>query len=116
MAVVRAASDMDSPSESDALCVGMVLVSPTGQVKILRSRTSDDAGWNCSDGAAIDDGTANDTSSWNAYMPEQLAADLQLAREVSQIGGHRALSGGLATWDACSGRPCVLPKLAKLIR
>jgi hypothetical protein len=28
----------------------------------------------------------------------------------------RELSGGLATWDACSGRPCVLPKLARLIR
>jgi hypothetical protein len=94
----------------------MVLVSPTGQVRIIRSRTSDDAGWNCSDGAAIDDGTANDPSSWNGYTPEQLAADLQLAREVSEISGNRALSGGLATWDACSGRPCVLPKLARIVR
>jgi len=112
----RVASDQDASTEPDELCSGMVLVSPTGEVRILRSRTSDDTGWNCSDGAAIDDQTANDASSWNAYSPGQLAADLQLARDVSEIAGHRALSGGLATWDACSGRPCVLPKLARLVR
>ncbi len=116
MPVSRTASDQDALDTSDDLCSGMVLVSPTGAVKILRSRTTDDTGWNCSDGAAIDDGTANDPSSWAAYTPEQLAADLQLAREVSEISGHRALSGGLATWDACSGRPCVLPRLARIVR
>ena len=116
MPVSREASDQDALDTSDELCSGMVLVSPTGSVKILRSRTTDDTGWNCSDGAAIDDATANDPSSWSAYTPEQLAADLQLAREVSEISGHRALSGGLATWDACSGRPCVLPKLARIMR
>jgi hypothetical protein len=116
MPASRAASDPDASTESTTLCPGMVLISPTGQVRIIRSRTSDDTGWNCSDGAAIDDGTANDASSWTAYTPEQLAADLQLAREIAEISGHRALSGGLATWDACSGRPCVLPKLARLVR
>jgi len=116
MPASRAASDQDASTESQTLHSGMVLISPTGQVRILRSRTSDDSGWNCSDGAAIDDRTANDASSWSAYTPEQLAAELQLAREIGEIAGHRALSGGLATWDACSGRPCVLPKLARLVR
>lgn len=116
MSVSRMASDQDAPNPTEDLCSGMVLVSPTGSVRILRSRTIDDTGWNCSDGAAIDDSTANDPSSWSAYTPAQLAADLQLAREVSEISGHRALSGGLATWDACSGRPCVLPKLARIVR
>lgn len=115
MPASREASDLDALTTTSALVAGMVLVSPTGQIRILRSRTADDTGWNCSDGAAIDDATANDPSSWNAYTPAQLAADLQLAREVSEISGHRALSGGLATWDACSGRPCVLPKLARLV-
>ncbi len=110
------ASDQDESNDVEPLRSGIVLVSPTGDVRILRSRTSDDTGWNCSDGAAIDDRTANDASSWSAYTPQQLAADLQLAREVSEISGHRALSGGIATWDACSGRPCVLPKLARLVR
>jgi len=116
MPATRVASDEDASTEPEPLRSGMVLVSPSGEVRILRSRTSDDTGWNCSDGAAIDDATANDASSWSAYSPQQLAADLQLAREVSEIAGHRALSGGLATWDACSGRPCVLPKLARLVR
>ncbi len=112
----RAASDQDASNDVEPLRSGIVLVSPTGDIRILRSRTSDDTGWNCSDGAAIDDRTANDASSWSAYTPQQLAADLQLAREVSEISGHRALSGGIATWDACSGRPCVLPKLARIVR
>jgi hypothetical protein len=116
MPASRVASDQDAQTSPDALSAGMVLVSPAGEVRILRTRTADDTGWNCSDGAAIDDATANDPSSWNAYTSAQLAADLQLAREVSQISGHRALGGGLATWDACSGRPCVLPKLARLVR
>lgn len=97
------------------LAPGMVLVSPHGHVRILRSRTRDDSGWNCSDGAALTDENANDPREWTAYTPEQLAADLRLARELAEVSGHRALSGGLATWDACSARPCILPKLARLV-
>jgi hypothetical protein len=108
-------SEVDAP-ELTELAPGVILISPHGQIRIVRSRTAADTGWNCSDGAAIEDDVANDPCEWMPYTPEQLAADLQLAREVSEISGHRALSGGLATWDACSGRPCVLPKLAKLVR
>lgn len=95
---------------------GTVMVSPTGRVKILRSRTAGDDGWNCSDGAALADDEADDAARWMAYTPEELAAHLLLARQVSELAGQRELSGGLATWDACSGRPCVLPKLARLVR
>ncbi len=115
MATARATSEVDAP-ELTELGPGVILVSPHGQIRVLRSRTAADTGWNCSDGAAIEDDVANDGAEWMPYTPEQLAADLQLAREVSEISGHRALSGGLSTWDACSGRPCVLPKLAKLVR
>jgi hypothetical protein len=94
----------------------MILVSPTGSVRILRSRTATDDGWNCSDGAAVDDADAANPDHWAAYSPEELAARLALAAEVCDLGGLRELSGGLATWDACSGRPCVLPKLARLVR
>lgn len=94
----------------------MVLVSPKGAVRIIRSRTADDRGWNCSDGAALGDDDANDPQRWTAYTAEQLVADLRRADELNQLSGCRELSGGLATWDACSGRPCVLPKLAKIIR
>ena len=95
---------------------GTLLVSPSGNVRILRSRTANDDGWNCSDGAAITDDAATDPERWVAYTPEQLASRLALAAEVCDLGGQRELSGGLATWDACSGRPCVLPRLARLIR
>jgi hypothetical protein len=115
MPSARVTFDLET-SEPVELAPGVILVSPHGQIRILRSRTATDTGWNCSDGAAIDDELANDPREWMPYTPEQLAADLQLAREVSEISGHRALSGGIATWDACSGRPCVLPKLAKLVR
>jgi len=94
----------------------MILVSPTGSVRILRSRTAEGTGWNCSDGAAVSDDDARDGERWAAYSPEELAARLALAAEVCELGGLRELSGGLATWDACSGRPCALPKLARLIR
>lgn len=99
-----------------SLRAGTILVSPAGNVRILRSRTANDDGWNCSDGAAIADEIANDPERWVAYSPEQLASRLALAAEVCDLGGQRELSGGLATWDACSGRPCVLPRLARLIR
>lgn len=95
---------------------GTILVSPTGSVRILRSRTADGTGWNCSDGAALSDDDARDEGQWHAYSPEELAARLALAAEVCELGGLRELSGGLATWDACSGRPCVLPRLARLVR
>jgi hypothetical protein len=94
---------------------GMVMVSPSGGVKIIRSRTANDDGWNCSDGAALADDEANDPDRWTGYTPEELAAQLRLARELTELSGVRELSGGLATWDACSGRPCVLPKLARLV-
>ncbi len=94
---------------------GSILVNRSGAVRIIRSRTADGAGWNCADGAAIDDVSARDADRWSVYTPERLAADLQLAAEVRRLGGHRELAGGLASWDACSGRPCVLPRLAKLV-
>lgn len=94
----------------------MILVSPSGSVRILRSRTADEKGWNCSDGAAVSDEAALDPERWSAYSPDELAARLALAAEVCDLGGLRELSGGLATWDACSGRPCALPRLARLIR
>lgn len=93
---------------------GTILVNWAGQIRIIRSRTSDGTGWNCADGAAIDDARASDPEQWTAYTPEQLAADLSAARDLREISGHRALGGGLATWDACSGRPCILPKLARV--
>ncbi|HUS42944.1 MAG TPA: hypothetical protein VMY16_09775 [Ilumatobacteraceae bacterium] len=99
-----------------ALHPGTILVSPSGSVRILRSRTSSDDGWNCSDGAAVSDTAVADTEMWTAYSPEELAARLALASEVCNLGGLKELSGGLATWDACSGRPCALPRLARLIR
>ncbi len=107
----------DSVAEARADCEigpGTILVSPSGQVRIVRSRTADQTGWNCADGAAIRDEIALDPDRWNVFTPAQLAADLALAAELRELGGHRALGGGLATWDACSGRPCVLPRLAKL--
>jgi hypothetical protein len=98
------------------LSPGMVMVSPVGGVKIIRSRTAADDGWNCSDGAALADHEANDPSLWSGYTPEQLVEQLDLARQLTSLSGQRELSGGLATWDACSGRPCMLPKLARLVR
>ncbi len=100
---------------STTLRAGTVMVSPLGAVRIIRSRTADDRGWNCSDGAALSDDDANDPINWTAYTPEELVSELRIARELGQLAGQRELSGGLATWDACSGRPCVLPKLARLV-
>jgi hypothetical protein len=93
----------------------MVMVSPTGRVRIIRTRTSDDDGWNCSDGAAMSDDDADDPDKWTGYTPDELVARLELARQLMDLSPLRELSGGLATWDACSGRPCVLPKLARLV-
>ncbi len=94
---------------------GMILVNSLGNLRILRSRTREGDGWNCADGASVADADVNDTDKWRAYKPADLAADLALARDLRAIAGERELSGGLATWDACSGRRCVLPKLAKIV-
>lgn len=94
---------------------GMILVNGLGNLRVLRSRTREDDGWNCADGASIADTDATDTDKWRAYQPAQLAADLAMARELHGMAGKRELSGGLATWDACSGRRCVLPRLAKIV-
>lgn len=94
---------------------GSILVSRTGQIKILRSRNKLENGWNCADGAGIGDDEVARTDLWMAYTAEELAADLALASDLNEVRGHRVLGGGLATWDACSGRPCMLPKLAKLV-
>lgn len=110
------ADDANMADDCTSLHPGMVLVSPCGDVRIIRSRTGDDTGWNCSDGPAIADDEANDPRQWCAYRPDELVAELELARQLGRIAGQRALSGGLATWDACSGRPCVLPRLARLAR
>lgn len=112
MSLDAAAAQTDAPAR--AIGPGTILVSRAGQVKILRSRNRDDDGWNCADGAGVSDTEVESDRQWSAYTPEELAADLQLAAELNQMRGHRVLGGGLATWDACSGRPCVLPKLAKL--
>ena len=112
----RQAARVAEPRSSAPIHPGTILVSTSGHVTLVRSRTQDGAGWNCADGAAISEETANDSNVWTAYTPSELAADLALASEVNQLGGHRSLGGGLATWDACSGRPCVLPKLAKLVK
>ena len=94
---------------------GTILVSGSGGIKILRSRNQLDKGWNCADGAGVDDNEALNTDLWTAYTPEQLAAHLAMAAELHALAGVRELSGGLATWDACSGRRCVLPRLAKIV-
>lgn len=104
----------NGPSVRD-ITPGTILVSPAGQVKIVRTRTKCGTGWNCADGAGISDLEANDPQRWTVHAPEQLAADLALAREVRRLGGLRELAGGIATWDACSGRICQLPKLARLL-
>ncbi len=112
--VHRAAPD-PGVRPSSRIAPGTVLVSGTGQVRIVRSRTAAGDGWNCADGAAITDAMANDPDRWTPYTPEQLAAALTLAEDVRLLSGQRELAGGIATWDACSGRPCVLPKLARVV-
>ena len=105
-----------SPTEPAPLDTGTILVGRAGRVKILRSRKAEGDGWNCQDGAPIGDDDAADTEQWTAYTQEQLVADLVLARQVRDLSGHKALGGGIATWDACSGRPCILPKLARIVQ
>ena len=113
MSIDHADIDTDVPARKNE--PGTILVSRTGQIKILRSRNKLDDGWNCADGAGISDAEADRDDLWMAYTTEELAADLMLARDLNAIRGHRVLGGGLQTWDACSGRPCVLPRLAKIV-
>ena len=95
---------------------GSILVSPRGSVRIVRSRTKAGDGWNCTDGAPILDTEADDVTRWTSYTAEELAAALEVARQVGALSSEPLMSGGIRTWDACSGRPCVLPKLAGVVR
>ena len=72
----------------------MILVSPTGGVRILRSRTADESGWNCSDGAAVLDDDANDPQQWTAkfirgmnhlHWPRKLGHAPQAIRDFSEL-------------------------------
>jgi hypothetical protein len=94
----------------------MILINPQGHIRIVRSRTSDDDGWNCTDGAPILDVEADDAERWTPYTPERLSHALQVADEVAALSSEPIMAGGIRTWDACSGRPCVLPKLAGVAR
>lgn len=95
---------------------GNILVNPRGRVRIVRSRTAAGDGWNCTDGAPILDIEADDATQWTAYSPEQLATALEVAAQIGGLSSEPLMSGGIRTWDACSGRPCVLPKLAGVVR
>lgn len=95
---------------------GTILVNPRGRVRIIRSRTAGDDGWNCTDGAPILDVEASDPALWTAYTPERLAVALDVAAQVEAVSTVPMMAGGIRTWDACSGRPCVLPKLAGVVR
>ncbi len=106
---------MQTASSAVTLVPGQVLVSPRGTVRIIRSRTKTDDGWNCTDGAPILDDEANDRNRWTPYTPEQLANALELATQIQACSDVPVLAGGLRTWDACSGRPCILPRLAGVV-
>lgn len=95
---------------------GTILINPRGQVRIVRSRTAGGDGWNCTDGAPILDAEASDETRWATYSPEALATALDVAHQVGALSTEPLMSGGIRTWDACSGRPCVLPKLAGVVR
>ena len=99
-----------------ALESGHILVNARGRVRIVRSRTSSDDGWNCTDGAPITDVEAENPELWTAYTPDALAAALEVATQVAELSDEPLMAGGIRTWDACSGRPCVLPRLAGVVR
>lgn len=103
-------------SVTRSLASGDILVSPHGTVRIIRSRTKADDGWNCTDGAPMPDAEAENRDHWLPYSPEELANALELAAQVAAISDEPVMAGGLRTWDACSGRPCVLPRLASVAR
>ena len=95
---------------------GHILVNARGRVRIVRSRTNTDDGWNCTDGAPITDAEALNPELWTAYTAEELATALSVAAQVQALSDEPLMAGGIRTWDACSGRPCVLPKLAGVVR
>ena len=95
---------------------GHILINARGRVRVVRSRTAEDDGWNCNDGAPITDVEANDESLWSAYTADELANALEVAAQVRTLSDEPLMSGGIRTWDACSGRPCVLPRLAGVVR
>lgn len=95
---------------------GTILVDPQGRVRIIRSRTASDDGWNCTDGAPILDVEADDRDRWTPYTPQRLANALHVADQVAALSSEPLMAGGIRTWDACSGRPCILPKLAGVVR
>lgn len=95
---------------------GNILVNARGRVRIVRSRTSTDDGWNCTDGAPITDVEAENRELWSSYTPDELAAALEVATQVASLSDEPLMAGGIRTWDACSGRPCVLPRLAGVVR
>ncbi|WP_420452643.1 hypothetical protein [Ilumatobacter sp.] len=99
-----------------SLSAGDILVNARGRVRIVRTRTRSDDGWNCTDGAPISDVEANDITVWASYSPDELIRCLEVAEQVRSISDEPIVNGGLRTWDACSGRPCVLPKLAAVAR
>lgn len=82
----------------------------------MRSRTAGNDGWNCTDGSPILDAEAGDPLLWTAYSPDDLATALEVAAQVAALSGEPILAGGIRTWDACSGRPCLLPRLAGVVR
>lgn len=93
-----------------------ILIDHQGRIRIVRSRTSADDGWNCTDGAPILDAEAEDRDRWTPYTPARLATALLVAEQVGALSSEPLMAGGIRTWDACSGRPCVLPKLAGVVR
>ena len=105
----------EEPSVS-TLDSGHILVNARGRVRIVRSRTSTDDGWNCTDGAPITDSEAGNAELWTAYTPDELATALEVASQVASLSDQPLMVGGIRTWDACSGRPCVLPRLAGVVR
>lgn len=92
------------------------MINARGSVRIIRSRTKADDGWNCTDGAPILDVEASDPDRWTPYTADQLATALAVAAQVASLSDEPLMSGGIRTWDACSGRPCVLPRLAGVVR
>ena len=95
---------------------GHILISPQGRVRVVRTRTADNLGWNCNDGAPITDVEALDPTLYTPYTAEELVVALDVAAQVSGLSDEPLMAGGIRTWDACSGRPCVLPKLADVTR
>lgn len=100
----------------NTLEAGHILINARGRVRIVRSRTRDGEGWNCTDGAPITDAEATDVTLWAAYTPGELSTALEIAAQVRGLSDEPIIRGGIRTWDACSGRPCVLPKLAAVAR